>query len=98
VIVEIECIPQPMGTPEDPYAHVDAAIRVIQASGLPYEVEALGTTVEGEPDAVWALLRRVHEASLEAGTDGIVTVIKVAQTAPGREPVSVVRLISPWRE
>ncbi len=97
MIVEIQCVAQPLGTPEEPYAHVDAAIRVIQASGLHYEVEALGTTVQGQPDQVWPLLRQVHEACLEAGADGVVSVIKVAQTAPDREPVTVDELTGRWR-
>jgi uncharacterized protein YqgV (UPF0045/DUF77 family) len=97
VIVEIECIPQPLGTAEQPYAHVDAAIRVIQSSGLHHEVEALGTTIQGSPDEVWPLLRRVHEACLEAGADGLVSVIKVAQNAATREPLTLEGVTGPWR-
>ena len=80
MIAEIECLARPPGTPDNPYKHIEAAIAVIQQSGLKYEVDALGTTVEGEPDEVWSLLRRVHEACLESGTDGLVSVIKVAQS------------------
>lgn len=83
MIVEIECLANPPGTPDDRYRHIEAAIAVIQASGLKFEVDALGSTVEGEPDELWALLRRVHEACLEAGADSLVSVIKVAQA---REP------------
>lgn len=97
MIIEIECIPQPLGSADAPYANVDAAIRVIQAAGLAHEVGALGTTVEGEPDQVWPLLRRVHEACLEAGAEGVVSVIKVSQAAPSRDPVTVARLTEHWR-
>ena len=84
MIVELQCLASPAGTPDDPYKHIDAAIAEVQGSGLKYEVGALGTTVEGEPDAVWPLMRRVHEACLDAGAQGLVTVIKVEQTAqPG---------------
>jgi len=83
VIVEIECLANPPGTPDDRYRHIEAAIAVIQSSGLKFEVDALGSTVEGEPDELWALLRRVREACLEAGADSLVSVIKVAQA---REP------------
>jgi uncharacterized protein YqgV (UPF0045/DUF77 family) len=81
VIMEIECLANPPGTPEDRYRHIEAAIAVIETSGLKYEVEALGTTIEGEPDQLWPLLRRVHEACLDAGADSVVTVVKVAQTS-----------------
>ena len=53
MIAEIQVAPSPPGTAEDPHAHVEAAIAVIQASGLRYEVGALGTTLEGDADAVW---------------------------------------------
>ena len=81
MISEIQVLPSPAGTADDRYAHVHAAIEVIQASGLHHEVGPLGTTVEGSPDEVWALLRRVHEACLAAGAASAVTVIKVAERA-----------------
>lgn len=81
MILEIQCLATPAGTPEDKYKHVDAAIAVVQQSGLKFEVGALGTTVEGEPDAIWGVARRVHEACLEAGARSVVTVVKVAESA-----------------
>ena len=81
MIVELQCLASPAGTPDDPYRHIDAAIAVVQGSGLKYEVGALGTTVEGEPDEVWPLMRQVHEACLNAGAHGLVTVIKVEQAS-----------------
>ena len=78
MIVEIECSPQPLGTAGQPYAHVDAAIGVLQASGLTYEVGALGTTLEGDADAVWTTLRAAHEAMLAAGAASGLSHIKVA--------------------
>jgi uncharacterized protein YqgV (UPF0045/DUF77 family) len=78
VIAEIQVAPSPAGTSENPHAHVEAAIAVIQASGLRYEVGALGTTLEGQADAVWATLRAAHEAMLAAGATGGLSHIKVA--------------------
>ncbi len=78
VIAEIQVAPSPPGTTEDPHAHVEAAIAVIEASGLRYEVGALGTTLEGEADQVWATLRAAHEAMLAAGATGGLSHIKVA--------------------
>ncbi|WP_309232931.1 thiamine-binding protein [Blastococcus sp. TML/C7B] len=51
---------------------------MIQASGLRHEVGALGTTLEGEADEVWATLRAAHEAMLAAGATGGLSHIKVA--------------------
>jgi uncharacterized protein YqgV (UPF0045/DUF77 family) len=78
VIAEIQVAPSPPGTAENPHAHVEAAIAVLQSSGLSYEVGALGTTLEGEADAVWATLRAAHDAMLAAGATGGISHIKVA--------------------
>jgi uncharacterized protein YqgV (UPF0045/DUF77 family) len=80
MLVEIQCLPTPAGTPDNPHGNVEAGIAVIQASGLRYEVGALGTTLEGEPDEVWPLLRRIHEACLAAGAEREITLVKVAQS------------------
>ena len=81
VIVEIECLATPPGTDDVPYKHIEAAIAVIQRSGLSYEVEALGTTIEGSPDQLWGVMREVHEACLAAGAKSVVTIIKAYQGA-----------------
>jgi uncharacterized protein YqgV (UPF0045/DUF77 family) len=78
VIAEIQVAPSPPGTAEDPHAHVEAAIRVIAASGLRYEVGALGTTIEGADDEVWATLRAAHEAMLAAGATAGISHLKIA--------------------
>jgi uncharacterized protein YqgV (UPF0045/DUF77 family) len=81
ILAEIQCLPTPPGTPDDRHAHVEAAIAEIEGSGVTYEVGALGTTLQGDADEVWSLLRRAHEACLTAGADSAVTVIKVAGAA-----------------
>ncbi len=79
MIVEIQVLPTPAGTADDPHAHVEAAIAVIAGSGLTYEVGPLGTSLEGPPEQVWPLLRAVHEATLAAGASITISVIKVAE-------------------
>lgn len=79
IIAEIQVAPSPPGTAEDPHAHVDAAIAAIAASGLRYEVGALGTTLEGPPDQVWDTLRSAHEAMLAAGATAGLSHLKIAQ-------------------
>ncbi|GAB4079785.1 hypothetical protein GCM10028783_07330 [Modestobacter muralis] len=78
MIAEIQVAPSPAGTAEDPHAFVEAAIAVIKASGLRSEVGALGTTIEGDADAVWATLRAAHEAMLAAGATSGISHVKIA--------------------
>lgn len=86
MLVEIQVLPSPVGTAATRYAHVDAAIARIQASGLTFEVGPLGTSVQGTPDQLWPLLREVHEAALESGAGSVMSVIKVGQVAEDRGP------------
>lgn len=99
MIAEIQVLPRPVGTDEHRYAHVDAAIAALKGSGLRTEVGAMGTTIEGPPDAVWAVLRAAHEATLASGAGGVVSVIKVGEGAadgPDSGP-SVDDLVGPHR-
>lgn len=98
MIIEIQCLPNPPGTAEQRYAHVEAAIAVVQASGIRYEVGALGTTIEGEPDEAWRVARAAHEACLQAGAATVVTVIKVAEAATEANRVGIDDLIGKYRE
>lgn len=97
MIIEIQCLPNPPGTAERRYAHVEAAIAVVQASGIKYEVGALGTTIEGEPDDAWRVARAAHEACLRAGATSVVTVIKVAETASAANRVGIDDLVGKFR-
>jgi uncharacterized protein YqgV (UPF0045/DUF77 family) len=86
MIAEIQVIPRPAGTPGDRYKHVDAAIAVIQGSGLKYEVHGMGTVIEGPPEKIWPLLQAVHQATLEAGAEHTLSMIKVSGSAKAGGP------------
>jgi uncharacterized protein YqgV (UPF0045/DUF77 family) len=96
MLVEIQVVPRPVGTADDRYKHVDAAIAVIQASGLRFEVHALGTVVEGPADKIWLLLQAVHQATLEAGAERTLSIIKVSSGAQAGGP-SVADLVRKFR-
>lgn len=97
MIVEIQCLPDPLGDGAAPYAHVEAAIAVAEASGCRFEVGALGTTVEGDPDVLWPLLRAMHEATLAAGATSVISVVKLAQHASDATTPSIDDLTGKFR-
>ena len=97
MIAELQVLPRPSGTPDDPHAHVESAIAMLAASGLHHEVSALGTTLEGPPDAVWAALRAAHEATLAAGADFTISVIKLAEGVDDQGP-TMDRLTTKFRD
>ncbi len=96
MLAEIQVLPRPAGTPDSPYAIVEAAIAVIQESGLTYEVGALGTTIEGTPEQLWPVLRQVHEACREAGAENVISNIKIHESA-GEDHNSISGLVSKFR-
>ena len=96
MLAQIQVSPRPSGTDDDRYAYVDAAIDVIQRSGLVYEVGAMGTTVQGSADEIWPLLRAVHEATMQAGAAGVSSVIKVGQSRDDEGP-TIVDLVGKFR-
>lgn len=68
----------PLRYPKDKaYEIVDAAIAVVQKSGLRYVVGPFETTVEGPYDAVFALLDNMQEAARNAGTDELLINMKL---------------------
>lgn len=68
----------PLRYPKDKaYEIVDAAIAVVQKSGLKYAVGAFETTVEGSYEAVFALLDLMQEAARNAGADELLINMKL---------------------
>jgi len=57
--------------------YVAVALRVIARSGLPYELHAMHTEVEGDLEALLRLIPQVHEACFARGARRLSTVIKI---------------------
>lgn len=99
MLAEIQVSPRPAGDQNGQHSHVDAALELIQRSGLTYEVHALGTIVEGSPEEVWSLLRAVHEIPLADGAQATASSIKVHQGRDdnGDTTPSIADLVTRWR-
>lgn len=52
----------PVGKGESLSPYVARLVPIVEASGLPHELHAMGTIVEGEWDEVMGLLKRCYEA------------------------------------
>ena len=69
---------------DDALPVVDRAIRVIQDSGVRYEVGPLETTLEGEDlDELLEVAKAAHRACFESNVENVVTVIKIADSVHG---------------
>lgn len=63
---------------------VDRAIRVIQDSGLRYEVGPMETTIEGEDlDQLLDVAKAAHQACFTGDVETVVSVIKIADSIHG---------------
>ena len=74
-IVNIQIIPK-ADAPAEVYPAVDRAIEVIVRSGVRYEVGALGTTMEGDLDQLFEIVKDMHRAVLAAGCPSVLGQIR----------------------
>ncbi|AJA48682.1 hypothetical protein CPAST_c26140 [Clostridium pasteurianum DSM 525 = ATCC 6013] len=84
VIADIAVMPLvPAVSEEELYRQVDAAIDYIKNSGLKYEIGAMSTTVEGEYDEVFELIKKVHRIPFEVGSERVITVVRIDEKKTG---------------
>ena len=70
-------------TGEDLRPYVDAAVEEVKKAGLKYEVDALSTTIEGEVDEVFDVVRRAHNAVKSKGADRVMTELRIDDRRTG---------------
>lgn len=75
-IVEVSIVPIGTGS-TGVSTFVRAALEVIRQSGLKYELNPMGTCIEGELDTIFALIRRMHQTLAGMGCARLVTTVKI---------------------
>jgi len=75
VIVDLCVVPLGVGLSVSKY--VAACHEVIKAAGLKSQLHAYGTNIEGEWDAVFAVVKQCHEKVHDMGAPRITTTIKL---------------------
>jgi uncharacterized protein (TIGR00106 family) len=74
VIADLCVVPLGVGVSVSTY--VAACQRVLEEAGLEHQLHSYGTNIEGEWDAVFAAIKRCHEAVHEMGAPRISTTLK----------------------
>ena len=75
-VVEVSIVP--LGTAGPGVSrYVAGCLKVLRESGLPYQLNSMGTVIEGELDEVLAVIRRMHEAPFSSGVSRVSTLIKI---------------------
>ncbi len=76
MIVEVSVVP--VGTGETSVSsYVRAAVQVIEETDLEYQVNSMGTCIQGEWDEIFSTLKAVHDELAKMGCNRIVTTVKV---------------------
>ena len=76
-MIEISVVPVGTGTPSV-HKYVAGAVRILQdAKDIKYELNAMGTVIEGDLERALTLARMMHQSVFEAGAKRAVTTIKI---------------------
>ncbi|KAA1040357.1 thiamine-binding protein [Macrococcus equipercicus] len=79
-LMSIQIIPKTPGG-EDVIPYVDAAIAVIDASGLPYFVSPLETTIEGTMAELLPLIGQMNRRMMELDCTSVISQVKFYHAA-----------------
>jgi len=72
MLIEFSIVPVGIGSSiGDQLAEV---LKIVDASGLPYKINPMGTVVEGEWDEIMKLIKKCHSTVMKAGERSITTI------------------------
>lgn len=92
-LVSIQILPKTKSG-EDVIPLVDAAIAVIEESGVKYQVNPLETTMEGELSKLLAIIEKMNEKMIELGCPGVLSQVKISYNPSG---ISMEKLTEKYR-
>ena len=72
MLVEFSIIP--IGVGSSLGAHLAEVLKIVDASGLPYKVNPMGTVIEGEWDEVMMLVKKCHKTVMKTGERTVTTI------------------------
>ncbi|WP_409253268.1 MTH1187 family thiamine-binding protein [Bacillus sp. SCS-153A] len=81
-LISVQILPKtPNG--EDVIPYVDAAIAVIEDSGVKYQVNPLETTMEGNLPELMRLIEKMNEKMIEMGSSNVISQVKILYQPSG---------------
>jgi uncharacterized protein (TIGR00106 family) len=81
-LISIQILPKTKDG-EDVIPYVDEAIKVIQQSGVKYEVHPLETTMEGELQQLFDVITKMNERMIEIGSKNVISQVKILYQPDG---------------
>ncbi len=86
-LLSIQILPR-VNPGEEVIPYVDRAIEIIKASGMPYLVGPLETTLEGELDQLIEVVKQMNDAMFEMGSPSVLSQIKLVVNKAGEASIS----------
>ena len=81
-LISIQIIPKTKNG-EDVIPYVDEAIKIIQNSGVKYEVHPLETTMEGDLTELFAVIEQMNKRMIEIGSSNVISQVKILYQPSG---------------
>ncbi|MBS4178656.1 MTH1187 family thiamine-binding protein [Lederbergia citrea] len=81
-LISIQIIPKTKNG-ENVIPYVDEAIKIIQESGVKYEVHPLETTMEGELHELMNVIEKMNERMIEIGSSNVISQVKILYQPTG---------------
>ncbi|MBM7714146.1 thiamine-binding protein [Siminovitchia sp. FSL H7-0308] len=81
-LISIQIIPKTKSG-EDVIPYVDEAIRVIEESGVRYEVHPLETTMEGDFTKLMDVVKKMNDRMIEMGSKNVISQVKILYQPDG---------------
>lgn len=81
-LISIQILPKTKDG-EDVIPYVDEAIKVIDESGVKYEVHPLETTMEGELQQLFCVIAKMNERMIEIGSKNVISQVKILYQPAG---------------
>jgi uncharacterized protein (TIGR00106 family) len=72
MLVEFSIIP--IGVGSSLGAYLAEVLKVVDASGLPYKINPMGTVIEGEWDEVMKLIKKCHKTVMKTSERTVTTI------------------------
>jgi len=81
-LISVQIIPK-TNKIEEVIPAVDAAIKVIDESGVKYQVQPLETTMEGDLQQLLNIVQKMNEKMIEIGCHNVITQMKILYQPQG---------------
>ena len=75
-VAEVTVVPLGTATPSLS-AYVARVLKILEDSGLPYQLTPMGTIIQGDPQEIMEVVLKMHNSLFSQGIQRVVTTLKI---------------------